>query len=412
MSGRSSASAGAGERRPFAFAFAFVVAFAAVRRGRGGTWVAALALLAACPPGRDPPAAAQGASPALVAAHNAQSRSAEECGACHPAIFAEWRGSGHGRAWSSERVQEEYRLAPAPACVACHAPAAASAEVPAGRAFAEGVGCGSCHRWGDDGAVEPSPESARAGGAAADRGAAGGCAGCHQFRFSEARDPLAIAEADAIPYAEGWLQDTVGEWARSDAGRRGISCLDCHMPRTEAHRSHRFPGMYDHALVQGAVEVEVRARREGGRVLVDVLLTPGAIGHAFPTGDLFREAVVEVWTEEAASARGEFRLKRWFDDRARLLADGRIETLRVEVADTRVPPPGAGEPPTIALELRSPAARSVAWSLKLYARAPASGGDRGDGVIPVAEGRAPILHRPAAVSRAVSPDPLALDNPR
>ncbi len=378
--------------------------------------VAAVFLVTACPPRRDPPAEAEGASPELLAAHDTQRRSPEACGACHPAIVAEWRSSGHASAWSSELVQEEYRLAPAPACIACHAPAAGSGEVPSGRAFAEGVGCGSCHRWGHDGAVEALSSSLLAasaaawvsgGSAVAEHDAAGSCAGCHQFRFSEARDPLASAEADVIPYAEGWLQDTVGEWARSDAGRQGVSCLDCHMPRRDTHRSHRFPGMYDREFVQGAVEVEVRARREGGRVFVDVLLTPGAIGHAFPTGDLFREAIVEVWTEEEASDRGEFRLKRWFDDRAEQLADGRIKTQRIQVADTRVPPPGVGGSPEIALELRSPAARRVAWSLDLYARAPASGDGRTERVIRVAEGRAPIDHRPATLSRATRPDPIA-----
>jgi len=208
------------------------------------------------------------------------------------------------------------------------------------------------------------------------------CGGCHQFRFLEATDPEMIA------YADGWLQDTVGEWSRSDAARRGITCQDCHMPRRGQHRSHRFPGMYDRELVASAVEVEVGARRRGGRVRVDVSIAGGAIGHAFPTGDLFREAVFRVWTEEARSDHAQTRLRRWFGDRMAPTEEGTFETTRVELRDTRVPPPGGGPPRTEVFYLRSRAARTVVWSLDLYARDP--GLSSPPVVTPVATGRVSI----------------------
>ena len=100
------------------------------------------------------------------------------------------------------------------------------------------------------------------------------------------------------------MQSTISEHARS--AEAGLACAECHMPRAAAgHRSHAFPGGYDRALVQGALQL--RAEREGGRVRVT--LTPRRAGHAVPTGDLFRrlevsaEAIGAEWQVLAAKRR-------------------------------------------------------------------------------------------------------------
>lgn len=291
-------------------------------------------------------------------------RRAEDCAACHPAIVDEWRSSGHARAWTDPLVQEEYRAAPAEVCVRCHAPKVLPGGRAEGAAAEDGIDCATCHRLvhgGEPGATETNLD--RASNARNER-SGGNCDTCHQFRFFT---PLEL-DPRQIPYAAGWLQDTVGEWARSDAGRAGISCQQCHMPEVGGHRSHRFPGMYDRDRVADAVLVNVRAHRRGGQVTIEATISAGDIGHSFPTGDLFREAIFRVWTEEAEADCAEFKLKRWFVDRMQEGTDGQLEMTRVELDDTRVPPPGAGPPRQIGLQLRSPAARSVSWSLDLYAR--------------------------------------------
>lgn len=282
-------------------------------------------------------------------------RRAEDCAACHPAIVDEWRSSGHARAWTDSLFQEEYRAAPAEVCVRCHAPNALPGVQAEGAVAEDGIDCATCHRRvhvGEDVVTEQNFVRRN-------------CGTCHQFRFFT---PLEFDDPRQIPYAAGWLQDTVGEWARSDAGRAGISCQQCHMPEVGGHRSHRFPGMYDRDLVADAVFVHVRAHRRGGQVIIEATISAGDIGHSFPTGDLFREAILRVWTEEAEADCAEYKLKRWFADRMEEGADGQLVTTRVELDDTRVPPPGAGPPRQIELRLRSPAARSVGWSLDLYAR--------------------------------------------
>ncbi len=292
---------------------------------------------------------------------SAAGRRPGDCAACHPVIVDEWQSSGHARAWTDSLVQEEYRAAPAEVCVRCHAPNIPPGVNAEGTAAEDGIDCAICHQRVHDGDSEREFERGPEGRSGH---SAGSCGACHQFRFFTALD----LDPRQIPYAAGWLQDTVGEWARSDAGRAGISCQQCHMPEIGGHRSHRFPGMYDRELVANAVLVEVRAQRHGGQIVIDATISAGEIGHSFPTGDLFREAIFRVWTEEAESDCAEFKLKRWFADRMQEHADGQLLTTRVEIDDTRVPPPGAGPPRQIELRLRSPAARRIAWSLDLYPR--------------------------------------------
>ncbi|MCA9695774.1 MAG: hypothetical protein KC636_39720, partial [Myxococcales bacterium] len=76
-------------------------------------------------------------------------------------------------------------------------------------------------------------------------------------------------------------------------------------------------------------------------------------------------AVFRVWTEERDADLAERRLERIFALGPREEPDG-PDYLSL-VADTRAPPPGAGAPPHYELRLRSPAARSVGWSLELRA---------------------------------------------
>ena len=101
------------------------------------------------------------------------------------------------------------------------------------------------------------------------------------------------------------MQATVSEHAKSETR---TSCASCHMPLTEggaAHRSHAFAGGHDAALVRNAVTVSAERSPQGARIT----LTPRDVGHAFPTGDLFRrvevsaEAVGPEWQVVASASR-------------------------------------------------------------------------------------------------------------
>jgi nitrate/TMAO reductase-like tetraheme cytochrome c subunit len=78
-----------------------------------------------------------------------ESPSAKECGKCHISIYEEWKGSAHGRAWTSPRFREitdDYAVAQ---CLPCHAPVTvftggAPLSLRASRRD-EGVTCITCH---------------------------------------------------------------------------------------------------------------------------------------------------------------------------------------------------------------------------------------------------------------------------
>ncbi|MCB9750911.1 MAG: hypothetical protein H6713_13065 [Myxococcales bacterium] len=385
---------------------------------RDVAWSPLLALaLIGC--GRERPSPQHGDDAPTARPHAGLSR-ADECASCHPVIAREWRSSNHARAWTDPLFQDEYLETPDPACRHCHAPLAPRDREPRGLAARDGVDCVTCHYQG--GAFVPVrstySEQARAGwsralidappGAystspAAAPGSSEFCGTCHQIHFLVAPAPESVTYDSAE-----WLQDTYREWLGSEVARAGVRCQDCHMPAVvgadgRAHTSHRFPGMYDEALVRRAVSVELTARREGGHVRVDARVLPRMIGHAFPTGDMFREAVLEVWTVEPASARASARLRRSFKIVAKdAPAREEPELVYAGDEDTRVPAPGGdASPRALAFRLRSPAARELRWTLKLYARTAERGPSRE--YTEVASGRAAITPDPNLRSRSRSP---------
>ncbi len=287
-----------------------------------------------------------------------------DCAGCHAGHDAQWRMSGHARAWVGAVFQAEYARNPAPSCRGCHAPTTAAAPE-------RGIDCATCHVQGDEIlAVRVTSAGALAHPLRAAAGLAGvdACAGCHQFQFVD----------DGVHDPRESLQDTVREWQRSRFGPGSPgshTCQRCHMPSTASaelpRTDHRLRGPGDAALLAGAVTVTGRARRVGDDIEVQVDLRGARIGHAFPTGDIFREAALEVYTD--AGARDRVVLKRWL---ARTLDDdGDDHHLRV-VDDTRVPPPGDGAWHE-QLTLADQTATRVNWRLRLHRLPPAVARARG-----------------------------------
>jgi hypothetical protein len=220
----------------------------------------------------------------------AASRLNQTCEDCHADIAREWRASLHANAHTDAVYQRAFAIEPLAFCQGCHAPEA-NPEQPVPEAAALlGVACVTCHVLDDE--IVASARSARLSDVPSPHpvvrdgrlGTTTACAGCHEFAFPD-------LAARARPEL---MQSTVSEHGRSP--ERDSACADCHMPvvtdGVRAHRSHRFPGGRDAELVRGAVSVD--ASRTGAGT-VRISLTPRAVGHAFPTGDLFRR--VEIAAE-------------------------------------------------------------------------------------------------------------------
>ncbi len=307
---------------------------------------------------RPPPLFPGGAAPVVTGPAPSPLRGldADDCAACHAAIAAEWRASLHALSWRDELFRVSYAQEPDAFCRNCHAPLmAAGAAEPDARAQREGVSCAVCHvrdghvlgtgagRGDAPPMADPHPLQVRA-----ELASSGFCAGCHQFDFP------AVPHAAYAPSGEP-MQDTFGEWSRSDAAARGESCQHCHMPwRTDAHgqryRSHAFPGV-TRELLSRAVRVEVSATREGGGVTVRATLRPGAIGHAFPSGDLFRQAELTAWIDGDETTQRVARFTRSYSTRS---------VRRHQSADSRVPPPHGDAARSVTLTL--PVGARVRWT--------------------------------------------------
>lgn len=301
---------------------------------------------------------------------------ASDCATCHAEIAAEWATSAHAQSWLDPVFQAEYRLTRSAACRHCHAPLAAAAperltderdalrSQPSARVDtgASGIDCAVCHvRDGHVLGVQGRGATDHTARRDARLATTAFCGACHQFDF-----PALEPGAPARYHPGRPQQNTIAEWAQSRFADR--PCQTCHMPRTglpgRRHASHAFRTLDDPQQLARAVRVAVSARRRGTTVQVTAVIAPGEIGHAFPTGDVFRQAVLTV---RAGAAGRRAVLMRYF---AQTLTDDASGHLLGQVDDTRVPPPGAGPPQRFELAVEAPAAAEVTWTLDLFRLAP------------------------------------------
>lgn len=209
-----------------------------------------------------------------------------ECRECHDEIADAWASSRHHLAFENPDFARSYAREPLDFCRNCHAPgltrhAALALDAPAAEQL--GVGCIDCH-------VDPAdPERVLTGGTgdslaphALARIAEFGtrsCARCHEFTFPpNSRRPTGTM-----------MQTTMREHQRSVFADR--SCASCHMPAAD----HGFASTRAPEALRRAVEIV--ATREGDDLVVE--LAPVAVGHAFPTGDLYRRLEIHAELRDA-----------------------------------------------------------------------------------------------------------------
>jgi hypothetical protein len=121
------------------------------------------------------------------------------------------------------------------------------------------------------------------------------------------------------------------------------------MPVENGHRSHRFAASRDEAMLRSAVRIT--PQRRGGEVLLEIAVTD-RVGHAFPTGDLFRRLRVSL--KGADSTESTTLLARHFSSRP----VGIGGSIRIETRDDR---PRAGAPQIIRAAFADTTA--VRWSV-------------------------------------------------
>jgi len=260
------------------------------------------------------------------------------CERCHTQIAREWRSSMHAQADTDPVYRRALAVEPLPFCRGCHAPEANPRADAPPAVSAIGVGCVTCHVTTAGAAPDIAPTLATPASSGSTESpaphavlraptfaTAAACAACHEFDFP--------THERGQPSER--MQSTVSEHAASP--HADTSCAACHMPEEGGHRSHAFAASHDVAMLRSALVVTA-ARASASTVTVT--LTRGNVGHAFPTGDLFRrlvvsaEAVEDDWVVVGEATRA---LHRRFE--LRETTPGSLRRIRHLVDDDRV---GAG----------------------------------------------------------------------
>lgn len=199
--------------------------------------------------------------------------SAVRCEGCHVREAAQWGGSRHHASFTNADFQRSFAREPEEFCRGCHAPATRDTEADPAEAEERGVSCVDCH--GDVSSVRtgPGPEvKAPHALARVDDFGTRACASCHEFAFPEGtRQP-----------SGAMMQTTMREHQASE--HAGTDCAGCHLPRTTNGVDHSLASTRSDAAWRAALSVVAASTSDG----VSFELTPHDVGHALPTGDLFR----------------------------------------------------------------------------------------------------------------------------
>lgn len=283
--------------------------------------------------------------PARHAARSGSERIADSagCRSCHEQVYDNWAQSRHRVSFTNEIYKESHSREPSAWCVNCHAPFMKPGGDPnrlADRVQAEdGISCITCHVR--DGLMLTARPPTLQGAApahdyrvATEFGDERLCANCHQFNFPT----IATAAAGMRPvYSDLPMQNTVEEWRESGFYGK-VSCVGCHVA-AGSEDSHRFPG--GHALPDLAENLFVSADyidANNLRLTVSML----GVGHAFPTGDLFRALRVQIATADGAPLQ-EIVLKKTYEFPSPEARRSQPHApARRLVADTTLPPPQRG----------------------------------------------------------------------
>jgi mono/diheme cytochrome c family protein len=268
------------------------------------------------------------------------------CEPCHEAIYDDWNGSRHRVSWTNDLMIAGFVAEPLPFCVNCHAPLVGQRdEVLANRAFyaaldprsratsipprkpeptaAHGIHCATCHvRDGQMLAAEASgfsPHDTREVPAMREGDF---CIDCHEF-------PMPVTRNGETVLSDAPMQQTGTEWRAWIAAGGDQTCQDCHMPGGR----HVFRGAHDRDWLRQSVRVDLVVR--AGRA--HFTLQSVDVGHALPTGDLFRHLTLEVLRD------GRWQVVDWIGRRFERDA----EQVRRVASDTSLQP---GEPRRIEVD--------------------------------------------------------------
>jgi len=222
-----------------------------------------------------------------------------QCGKCHKTAYANWSKSRHKVAFTNKLYKESHRKEPHIWCVNCHAPlhevGTGINDMRSRIQKEDGVSCIVCHVR-EKKIITASIPQKKPGKTYAHKyeiipqmKEAKFCGECHQFNF-----PTAASARNArgiIKYTNQVMQNTLNEYLTSGFIDRS-NCQDCHL-QPRSRNSHLFNGGHDIELLKKSLFVSIKKIKTSDDLYKLTVYSMG-IGHAFPTGDLFRTLKVRV----------------------------------------------------------------------------------------------------------------------
>ncbi|MBX3724173.1 MAG: hypothetical protein KF713_20165 [Turneriella sp.] len=225
-----------------------------------------------------------------------------DCRDCHKTVYDNWSKSRHRVALTNELYRESHEREPSPWCVNCHAPLRLTGAEQKPYRGDEGISCLVCHARAGKILTGAPPTKAEAHTYVIrpefkDERM---CENCHEFNFPTAA--TAMHEGEKFRYTAQPMQSTVEEYRASGYFGR-VTCQGCHLFSGTVD-SHSFPG--GHALERLKRDLRIEIARSDPNHITVRLFAQG-IGHAFPTGDLFRTLRVRLLGADGHAAEIELR---------------------------------------------------------------------------------------------------------
>lgn len=233
--------------------------------------------------------------------------SVKSCEGCHVSETNEWKQSGHGKSWTNPVFLSAFKREPAGWCVNCHAPLDRQAlnvdtfnsTLPGGTVkistssplTTEGINCAVCHvREGKIYASrEPSPLARRLSihpiEVDEELRKPSFCASCHEFPFPE--------HSVSLKFTNIQMQSTVKEFFNSEFHKKGESCQTCHFQDKNKKSYHGTI-----SLNSDKIPLHLHTTKQGNNYFVALRIKK--IGHALPTGDLYRQIRLRIKLENGS----------------------------------------------------------------------------------------------------------------
>jgi hypothetical protein len=221
-----------------------------------------------------------------------------DCKECHEEIYEEWKTSRHRDAYTNRLYQESYAREPLTWCTNCHAPfleAGLDANQPELRfRKEEGVSCLVCHVREDKILVSSIPKKPKEHRYIESpyMKESEFCGSCHQFNF-----PVGTGKEKDFQFSHLPMQNTFQEWQNSFYYQKE-TCQDCHQEYSvgkNRYRTHYFPGGHSIGFLNKTFQLNFY---QVSNHELELELVAKNLGHAFPTGDLFRKLLIRILGKE------------------------------------------------------------------------------------------------------------------